>query len=96
MRRHSSKEHFILGTLTPAQIREMAVAKDDAAVAKGTGVLNKVGRMFGQATPTANTQAVQNALQTIAATAAGAQPWRGVTDARRRPAGEEGQHRVQR
>jgi hypothetical protein len=80
IRRHASKEHFILGAMTPKQISSMAKADKQASDLKGTGVKSKIGRIINGTTPPASAEVVE-ALAAIREQIAALEHWQAVTSA---------------
>ena len=80
IRRHASKEHFILGAMKPADIGAMARADDRATQLKGTGVKSKVGRIINGTVPPAG-QDVDDAKAAIREQIRALENWQQVSTA---------------
>ncbi len=78
LRRHSSKEHFMLGNLKPSEIASIADARQAAETAKGTGMKAKFKNLFTATTPPPKA-AVDDALTTIREQIAAIENWRTVS-----------------
>ena len=94
--RHASKEHYMLGSMTPAQIRSIADAKASVEAAKGTGVVKAFKNLVSgpDRPPPA---ALAEALQSVQEQLTGLDKWRTVTgpDEPDPDNDRQGQHRVQ-
>ncbi len=80
IRRHSSKEHFVLGAMRPAQIAAMARADKQASDLKGTGVRSKLGRIVNGTVPPTGPDVVE-ALKAVREQITVLENWQKITSA---------------